>query len=107
MSHELRTPLNAILGFAELLELELADRGIHDWDEDIQRIHRAGQHLLALISDVMDLSKIEAGKIELQADQFDIAALVQEVGSGQCGAAGGEESRRGSCGMRASDCTRR
>ena len=79
MSHELRTPLNAILGFAELLELELADRGIHDWDEDIQKIHRAGQHLLALISDVMDLSKIEAGKIELQADQFDIAALVQEV----------------------------
>jgi PAS domain S-box-containing protein len=79
MSHELRTPLNAILGFAELLELELADRGIHDWDEDILKIRRAGHHLLALISDVMDLSKIEAGKIELQADQFDLAALVREV----------------------------
>ena len=51
MSHELRTPLNAILGFTELLELEMADRGIHDWDEDLGKIRKAGNHLLALISD--------------------------------------------------------
>jgi PAS domain S-box-containing protein len=79
MSHELRTPLNAILGFAELLELELADRDIHDWDKDIGKIRRAGNHLLGLISEVMDVSKIEAGKMELQPETFDIAALVQEV----------------------------
>jgi signal transduction histidine kinase len=75
----LRTPLNAVLGFTELLELEMADRGIHDWDTDVQKIRRAGTHLLALISDVMDLSKIEAGKLELHFDTFDIAELVQEV----------------------------
>ncbi len=75
----MRTPLNAILGFAELLEVELADRGIHDWDEDIQKIRKAGTHLLDLISDVMDLSKVEAGKLELQFDQFDMAALVRDV----------------------------
>jgi signal transduction histidine kinase len=82
MSHELRTPLNAILGFAELLRLEMADQGVHTWDSDVQKIQRAGTHLLALISDVMDSSKIEAGKIELQPECFDIAALLQEVAAG-------------------------
>jgi PAS domain S-box-containing protein len=79
MSHELRTPLNAILGFAELLEVEMEDREIHHWDEDVGKIRKAGNHLLALISDVMDLSKIEAGKIEIHAERFDIASLVQDV----------------------------
>jgi signal transduction histidine kinase len=79
MSHELRTPLNAILGFAELLEVEMADRGIHDWDTDIQKIQRAGKHLLDLISAVMDLSKIEAGKVELQLVSFDVSEVVQDV----------------------------
>jgi PAS domain S-box-containing protein len=79
MSHELRTPLNAVLGFAELLEAEMGDRGIHDWDSDIGKIRKAGTHLLALISDVMDLSKVEAGRMELQSDHFDMALLVQEV----------------------------
>ncbi len=79
MSHELRTPLNAILGFAELLEVEMKDRGMDEWTRDIQRIRRAGTHLLALIGDVMDFSKIEAGKIELRPDTFEIAALMQEV----------------------------
>jgi PAS domain S-box-containing protein len=79
MSHELRTPLNAVLGFTELLEVEMADRGIHEWDADVQKIRTAGTHLLTLISDVMDLSKIEAGKLELQSASFDIAALVREV----------------------------
>jgi two-component system sensor histidine kinase/response regulator len=79
MSHELRTPLNAILGFAELLEVEMSDRGIHDWDTDIQKIQRAGKHLLDLISDVMDLSKIEAGKVELQPVSFDVEEVVRDV----------------------------
>ena len=79
MSHELRTPLNAILGFAELMEMEMSDRGIHDWRIELQKIRRAGNHLLDLISDVMDLSKIEAGKMELHPTNFDLAELVQEV----------------------------
>jgi PAS domain S-box-containing protein len=79
MSHELRTPLNGILGFSELMEVEMADRGIHDWDGDVQNIRRAGTHLLALISEVMDFSMIESGKLELHPESFDIAALVQEV----------------------------
>jgi PAS domain S-box-containing protein len=82
MSHELRTPLNAILGFAELLELEMADQGIHAWDVDIQKIRRAGNHLTGLISQVMDVSKIEAGKMELQPESFDIAGLLQEIAAG-------------------------
>jgi len=82
MSHELRTPLNAILGFTELLELEMADQGIHRWDKDVERIRRAGNHLLALISDVLDVSKIEAGKIELQPESFDLAGLIEEIAAG-------------------------
>jgi PAS domain S-box-containing protein len=82
MSHELRTPLNAILGFAELLELEMADQGIHSWDADIQKIRRAGTHLMALINQVMDVSKIEAGKMELRPESFEMAALIQEVATG-------------------------
>jgi signal transduction histidine kinase len=79
MSHELRTPLNAILGFAELLEIEMSERGIHEWNKDVQKIQRAGRHLLALISDVMDLSKIEAGKVELQLVSFDLDEMVRDV----------------------------
>lgn len=79
MSHELRTPLNAILGFAELLELEMSDRGIQDWQSDLQKIRKAGNHLLDLISDVMDLSKIEAGKMDLHPVDFDMGELVREV----------------------------
>jgi len=79
MSHELRTPLNAVLGFAELLEVEMGDQGIHTWDSEIQRIRRSGTHLLGLISDIMDLSKIEAGKMELKPETFDAGALIQEV----------------------------
>ena len=79
MSHELRTPLNAILGFTELLELEMSDRGIQDWQSDLQKIRKAGNHLMDLISDVMDLSKIEAGKMDLQPIDFDMGELVREV----------------------------
>lgn len=79
MSHELRTPLNAILGFAELLELEMADQGIHAWDADVRKIRRAGNHLMGLISQVMDVSKIEAGKMELQPESFEMMTLLQEI----------------------------
>ncbi len=79
MSHELRTPLNAILGFAELLSLDMADRGIHEWDEDLQKIRRAGNHLLSVISDVLDFSKIEADRIELVPETFDVQALLNDV----------------------------
>ncbi len=79
MSHELRTPLNAILGFTELVELEMGDRGIDDWQTDIRKIRTAGNHLLDLISDIMDLSKIEAGKMELHPVVFDMAEVVEDI----------------------------
>jgi len=79
MSHELRTPLNAIIGYSEMLEEEASDRGHSDYAPDLQKIRAAGRHLLALINDVLDLSKIEAGKLELTIDTFDLAAAVEEV----------------------------
>ena len=65
MSHELRTPLNAIIGYSEMLQEEAEDAGHDDSVPDLQKIHAAGKHLLALINDILDLSKIEAGKMEL------------------------------------------
>jgi signal transduction histidine kinase/CheY-like chemotaxis protein len=79
MSHELRTPLNAIIGYSEMLEEEAADRGLEELGPDLAKIHAAGKHLLALINDVLDLSKIEAGKMELFLEDFDVRALVQDV----------------------------
>jgi signal transduction histidine kinase/DNA-binding response OmpR family regulator len=79
MSHELRTPLNAIIGYSEMLEEESQDRGLADLAPDLGKIHAAGKHLLALINDVLDLSKIEAGKMELFLEDFDVRALVQDV----------------------------
>jgi signal transduction histidine kinase len=79
MSHELRTPLNAILGFGQLLHLEMADRGIPYWDGEVGKIERAATRLLLLINDILDLSKIEAGKMELYRETFDIAAVVSDV----------------------------
>jgi signal transduction histidine kinase/CheY-like chemotaxis protein/ligand-binding sensor domain-containing protein len=79
MSHELRTPLNAIIGYSEMLEEEVADLGDKDYLPDLERIHGAGKHLLGLINDILDLSKIEAGKMTLYLEAFDIAKLVQEV----------------------------
>jgi signal transduction histidine kinase len=79
MSHELRTPLNAILGYSEMLREEVEDAGLGQLIPDLQRIHGAGAHLLGLINDILDLSKIEAGKMELYLEDIDITALVREV----------------------------
>ncbi|HEU4523081.1 MAG TPA: response regulator [Thermoanaerobaculia bacterium] len=81
MSHELRTPLNAILGFSEMLQEEAVERDLGDFQSDLQKISTAGKHLLVLINDILDLSKIEAGKMDLHLETFDIASLVAEVES--------------------------
>src|SRR5437763_1548806 len=81
MSHELRTPLNAILGFSEMLQEEASDRNLQDFSADLQKISNAGKHLLLLINDILDLSKIEAGKMELHLENFDIGSLIDEVAS--------------------------
>lgn len=79
MSHELRTPMNAIIGYAEILEEEVDARGLQDLLPDIKKIQFSSRHLLALISDVLDLSKIEAGKMELHIEKFSIAKMVDEI----------------------------
>ena len=71
MSHELRTPLNAIIGYSEMLQEEAEDAGQDDFIPDLEKIHAAGKHLLALINDILDLSKIEAGKMELYLETFE------------------------------------
>ena len=81
MSHELRTPLNAILGFSEMLQEEAVERNLTDFDADLQKISTSGHHLLGLINDILDLSKIEAGKMDLRLELFEIAALIEEVTS--------------------------
>jgi signal transduction histidine kinase/CheY-like chemotaxis protein len=79
MSHELRTPLNAILGYSEMLQEESVDRGLDDFTADLEKIGSAGKHLLALINDILDLSKIEAGKMELFLEDFSLAEMIREV----------------------------
>jgi signal transduction histidine kinase/DNA-binding response OmpR family regulator len=79
MSHELRTPLNAIIGYSEMLQEEAEDVGQKEFVPDLEKIHGAGKHLLGLINDVLDLSKIESGKMTLYLEDFDVARLVQEV----------------------------
>ena len=79
MSHELRTPLNAIIGITELLEEDARDDHQDDYIEPLERISRAGRHLLHLINEILDLSKIEAGRIEFHLEDFDTAALLGEL----------------------------
>jgi PAS domain S-box-containing protein len=79
MSHELRTPLNAIIGYSEMLQEEAEDLGHGDMLPDLKKIQQAGKHLLSLINDVLDLSKIEAGRMELHPETFDIRTLVDDV----------------------------
>jgi Signal transduction histidine kinase len=79
MSHELRTPLNAIIGYSEMLQEEAEDSGQDAFIPDLKKINRAGRHLLDLINEVLDLSKIEAGKMELYLETFSIADLVEDA----------------------------
>jgi signal transduction histidine kinase len=79
MSHELRTPLNAIIGYSELLQEECLDTGNEDFVPDLQKIHSAGRHLLTLISGILDVSKIEAGRMTMYLEDFDVPALIAET----------------------------
>jgi signal transduction histidine kinase len=79
MSHELRTPLNAIIGLTDMLVTNAARFGTEKAQEPLQRVNRAGTHLLGLINQVLDLSKIEAGKLELNPQTVQLASLINEV----------------------------
>ncbi len=79
MSHELRTPLNAIIGYSQLLSEDAQDAGFHEFVPDLHKIQKAGTHLLSLINDILNLSKIEAGGMKLEIDEFDIESLVDNV----------------------------
>jgi len=79
MSHELRTPLNAIIGYSEMLQEEAAELGADGFVPDLKKIHAAGKHLLELINAVLDLSKIEAGKMELYLETFAVPTLIQDI----------------------------
>ena len=79
MSHELRTPLNAIIGYSEMLEEEAEGLNQGDFISDLKQIQGAGKHLLALINDILDLSKVEAGKMELHLETFEVQEVVNDV----------------------------
>jgi signal transduction histidine kinase/CheY-like chemotaxis protein len=81
MSHELRTPLNAIIGYSEILQEDAADGGQEHFITDLKKIEGAGRHLLGLINDILDLSKVEAGKMEVFIEEVDIPSLLEEVGA--------------------------
>jgi PAS domain S-box-containing protein len=79
MSHELRTPLNAIIGYSEILQEDAEEAKLQGFLPDLKKIHAAGKHLLGLINDILDLSKIEAGRMELHIEDFDLVALIEET----------------------------
>src|SRR6478735_8384997 len=79
MSHELRTPLNAIILYTDLVRDEAAGRGLDDMLPDLKKIHGAAKHLLALINDVLDLARVESGKLDLHPESFDVEAMVRDV----------------------------
>ena len=81
MSHELRTPLTAIIGYSEILEDDAREMGLNDFLPDLNKIKSAGKHLLGLINSILDLSKVEAGKMELFLESFDVPNLVSDVAS--------------------------
>ncbi len=81
MSHELRTPLNAIIGYSEMIIEEVNDRGEEDLEPDLRKIQTSGKHLLSLINDILDLSKIEAGKMTLYFEEFNVPQTVREIAS--------------------------
>lgn len=79
MSHDLRTPLNAIIGYSEMLQEEVHERGWHQYLPDLQKIHAAGHYLLAFLSDILDIARIEAGKMSRSLESFPLQPLVEEV----------------------------
>jgi signal transduction histidine kinase/ActR/RegA family two-component response regulator len=79
MSHELRTPLNAIIGYSEMLMEESTEDGFEHLSADLEKIRKAGKHLLTIINDILDLSKIEAGKMELSLETIDLPSLVGDI----------------------------
>ena len=79
MSHELRTPLNAIIGYSEMLQEEADENGVPSLKSDLRKIYSAGRHLLNLISDILDLSKIEAGRMEVHSESFEVQTLLDDV----------------------------
>ena len=79
MSHELRTPLNAIIGFSEVLSERMFGELNEKQDEYLKDIHASGRHLLSLINDILDLSKIEAGRMELEATEFDLPSAIENA----------------------------
>jgi len=81
MSHELRTPLNAIIGYSEMMLEDAQDEGAEERTSDLQKVRGSGRHLLGLINDILDISKIEAGKLELNIDPVDLTDIVSEVES--------------------------
>jgi PAS domain S-box-containing protein len=81
MSHELRTPLNAIIGYAQILQEDMEDAGQDATLPDLKRIETAGKHLLGLINDILDLSKIEAGRMEVYVEHIDLHRLLDELRS--------------------------
>jgi len=81
MSHELRTPLNAIIGYSEMLSEDAADFGYEDIVPDLNKIQSAGSHLLDLINNILDLSKIEAGRMEMYLEEFNVSAMLDNVAS--------------------------
>ncbi|WP_372632960.1 response regulator [Cohnella sp.] len=79
MSHELRTPLNAIIGYSEMLVEEAEELGEPAFAADLEKISKSGKHLLALINDILDISKIEAGKMDVYLETCDLGSVLQEV----------------------------
>ncbi|MGB5179443.1 MAG: response regulator [Gammaproteobacteria bacterium] len=79
MSHELRTPMNAIIGYSEMLQEDAVDSGQEEFIPDLEKINAAGKHLLSLINDILDLSKIEAGRMDLYLERFDLSATLADI----------------------------
>ena len=81
MSHELRTPLNAIIGYSEMIQEDVQEKGLHDFVPDLKKIREAGKHLLGIINDILDLSKIESGNVSLHLEEFKISMMIQDLGT--------------------------